>query len=75
MHVAEAERANRWSTHVTSTNIVKMGYEQRNINHTIYFNEDMKKMLLKLSKDISIHAIWKKNEVSCDKFWVDYNSE
>ena len=27
-------------------------YESRDINHTIYFNEDVKKILLKLSKDI-----------------------
>ena len=31
-------------------------YEPRDINHTICFNEDEKKILLKLSKDISIHA-------------------
>ena len=31
-------------------------YEPKNINHTIYFNEDVKKRLSKLSKDVSIHA-------------------
>ena len=50
-------------------------YEPRDINHTICFNEDMKKIFLKLSKDISIHATLKKNKVSCYKFWVDYNLE
>ena len=50
-------------------------YEPRDINHNICFNEDMKKILLKLSKDISIHATLKKNEVSCYKFWGDYNLE
>ena len=39
----------------------------------IQSTEDVKKILLKLSKDISIHATLKKNEVSCFKFWVDYN--
>ena len=29
-------------------------YEPRDINHAICFNEDVKKILLKLSKDISI---------------------
>ena len=48
-------------------------YEPSDINQTIYFNEDVKKVLLKLSKDISIHATLKKNEVSCYKFLVDYN--
>ena len=43
-------------------------YEPRDINHTIYFTEDVKKILLKLSKDILIHAALKKNEVSCYKF-------
>ena len=38
-------------------------YEPRDINHTIYFNEDVKKRLSKLSKDVSIHATLKKNEV------------
>ena len=38
-------------------------YEQRDINHTIYFNEDVKKRLSKLSKDVSTHATLKKNEV------------
>ena len=33
------------------------------INHTICFNEDLKKMMLKLSKYLSIHATLKKNEV------------
>ena len=37
--------------------------EPSDINHTIYFNEDAKRMLLKLSKDISIHVTLKKNEV------------
>ena len=50
-------------------------YEPRDINHTIYFNEDVQKILLKLSKDISIHATLKKNEVSCYKFLVDFNLE
>ena len=49
-------------------------YEPRDINH-ICFNENVKKILLKLSKDISIHATLKKNEVSCYKFLVDYNLE
>ena len=56
-------------------NKVYVWYEPRDINHTIYFNEDVKKILLKSSKDISIHATLEKNEVSCDKFWVDYNLE
>ena len=38
-------------------------YEPGDINHTIYFNEDVKKKLSKLSKDVSIHATLKKNEV------------
>ena len=38
-------------------------YEPRDINHSIYFNEDVKKMLSKLSKDVSTHATLKKNEV------------
>ena len=42
-----------------SSNPLDMNQE---INHTIYFNEDVKKMLLKLSKYISIHATLKKNE-------------
>ena len=50
-------------------------YEPRDINHKMCFNEDVKEILLKLSKNISIHATLKKNEVSCDKFWVDYNLE
>ena len=50
-------------------------YEPRDINHTICFNEDVKKILLKLSEDISIHATFKKNEVSSYKFFVDYNLE
>ena len=44
------------------------------INLTICFNEDVKKILLKLSKDISIHATLKKED-SCFKFWVNYNLE
>ena len=38
-------------------------YEPKDINHTIYFNEDVKKRLSKLSKDVSIYATLKKNEV------------
>jgi len=38
-------------------------YEPRDINHTICFNEDVKKRLSKLSKDVSIHATLKKNKV------------
>ena len=49
-------------------------YEPIDINHKICFNEDGKKILLKLSKDISIPATLKNNEVSCYK-QVDYNLE
>ena len=38
-------------------------YEPIDINHTTYFNKNAKKMLLKLSKDFSIHATLNKNEV------------
>ena len=44
-------------------NKVTYRYEPRDINHTIYFNKDVNKILLKLSKDISIHTTLKKNEV------------
>ena len=37
------------------------------INHTICFNEDLKKMTLKLSKYLSIHSTLKKNEVVTDR--------
>ena len=38
-------------------------YGPKDINPTIYFNEDVNKRLSKLSKDVSIHATLKKNKV------------
>ena len=46
----ETKRNDRW-------------YEPRDIIHTIYFNEDVKKMLSKLSKEVAIHVTLKRNEV------------
>jgi len=38
-------------------------YEPRDMIHTIYFNEDVKKILSKLSKEVAIHVTLKRNEV------------
>ena len=49
--------------HNTLSRVYAQWYVPRDINHTIYFNEDVKKRLSKLSKDVSIHSTLKKKEV------------
>ena len=51
---------------------IDMNQEISIIQYTL-IEDNVKKILLKLSKDISIHGTLRKNEVSCYKFWVDYN--
>ena len=58
MKMKESENVSDYIMHVQT-----VWYEPKDINHTIYFNEDVKKRLSKLSKDVSIHATLKKNEV------------
>ena len=48
----------------TLTTVEDVPFSVARFFRSIYFNEDAKKMLLKLSKVISIHTTFKKNEVS-----------
>ena len=50
-HITYVIHQNMYVLH-TSSSIVTHWYEPRDINHTIYFNEDVKKRLSKLSKDV-----------------------
>ena len=48
---------------------------QKNINDTIYFNEDVMKMRLKLSKIFQFMTHLRIMKLQRYKFWVDYNLE
>ena len=59
-----------------SEDIEPQWYEPRDIIYTIYFNEDVKKMLSKLSKEVvTFMSHWRGMKFDGYKFWVGYNLE